>query len=399
MAAARLDDSRTENSGRKGGSINSLPATKSFPSQEDRAPAQALWDRIKALPRPRQIGELRRAPADGLWALCEVLCLESQHQCAHDPAAGATLAELALEVADRVTGEAAWRAKVRGLALAHVANALRAQGDLPAAERAFLSADRCWKAGQEARNGLLEEGLLFALKASLRRSQRRFEEEAALLEQASAAATHVKFRVQVLLSRARLAKERGDLEQAVAILLQASETAIPDDDGRVVLSVQHSLADNLSKLDRFPEAEALLPAVIDLSRRCGGQVDLVRLRWIEGRVAAGLGHREEGVATLRKVRGEFAARHMSYDTALVSLELAVLYSEQGRAEEVKTLARHMVPIFQARNVHQEILAALSLFRQAAERERVSAEFARQVLAYLRKARHNPELRFEGELNG
>jgi tetratricopeptide (TPR) repeat protein len=340
--------------------------------------------------------ELRRAPAGELWALCEVLCLESQRQCAQDPAAAATLAELALKVADRVAGEASWRSKVRGLAWAHVANALRAKGDFPAAERAFLSADRHWKAGEETRNGLLEEGLLFALRASLRRSQRRFEDEAALLEQASAAASSLKFRIQVLLSQAKLAKEMGKLDRAVEILLQASEIAIPDDDGRVVLSIQHGLADNLSKLDRFPEAEALLPAVIDLSRKCGGEVDLIRLRWIEGRVAAGLGHRDAGVATLRKVRGELAARHLTFDTALVSLELAILYSEQGQAEEVKSLARHMVPIFRARNVNPEILDALSLFRQAAERERVSAELARKILAYLRKARHNPGLRFEAE---
>jgi tetratricopeptide (TPR) repeat protein len=206
----------------------------------------------------------------------------------------------------------------------------------------------------------------------------------------------VKFRIQVLLSQAKLAKEMGKLDRAVEILLQASEIAIPDDDGRVVLSIQHGLADNLSKLDRFPEAEALLPAVIDLSRKCGGEVDLIRLRWIEGRVAAGLGHRDAGVATLRKVRGELAARHLTFDTALVSLELAILYSEQGQAEEVKSLARHMVPIFRARNVNPEILNALSLFRQAAERERVSAELARKILAYLRKARHNPGLRFEAE---
>lgn len=205
--------------------------------------------------------------------------------------------------------------------------------------------------------------------------------------------------VQVLLGQARLAKERGKLEQAVEILRQANEIAIPDSDERVVLSIQHSLADSLSKLDRFAEAEALFPAVIDLSRRCGGEVDLIRLRWIEGRVAAGLGHWDEGVMTLRKVRGEFASRQMSYDTALVSLELAVLYSEQGRAEEVKILARHMVPMFRARNARPEILDALSLFRQAAEQERVSAELARKVLVYLRKARNNPGLRFEGEVEG
>lgn len=383
----------------KGGSINSFPATQNLPSPEDRAPAQALWDRIRILLHARQLAELRRAPAGGLWALCEVLCLESQRLCAHDPVAAAPLAELAVKVADRVVGEDAWRSKVRGLAWAHVANALRAQGDLPAAERAFLSADRYWKAGEKTQNGLLEEGLLFALRASLRRSQRRFDEEAALLEQASAAASGEKFRVQVLLSRARLAKEMGKLEQAVTILQQANEIAIPDDDGRVVLSIQHSLADSLSKLGRFPEAQALLPPVIDLSRKCGGEVDLIRLRWIEGRVAAGLGHWEEGVATLRKVRGEFAARHLTYDTTLVSLELTVLYSEQGRAEEVKTLARHMVPIFRARDVDPEVLDALSLFRQAAEQERVSAELARKILAYLRKARHNPGLRFEAEAGG
>ena len=379
--------------------MSSLPATGNIPSHEHRVPAQALWDRIRILLHARQLRELQRAPAHELWALCEVLCLESQRHCAHDPAAAATFAELALKVADRVVGEPAWRAKVRGLAWAHVANALRAQGDLPAAEKAFLSADRYWKAGEEMQNGLLEEGLLFVLRASLRRSQHRFKEEAALLEQASAVASSVKFRIQVLLSQARLAKEMGKLEHAVEILRQANEIAVPDGDERVVLCIQHSLADNLSKLDCFAEAEALLPAVIDLSRRCGGEVDLLRLQWIEGRVAAGLGRWEEGIATLRKVRGEFASRQMSYDTALVSLELAVLYSEQGRAEEVKILARHMVPMFRTRNVPPEILDALSLFRRAAERERVSVELGRKVLTYLRKARRTPGLRFEGEVDG
>jgi hypothetical protein len=79
---------------------------------------------------------------------------------------------------------------------------------------------------------------------------------------------------------------------------------------------------------------------------------------------------------------------------LVSLELSRLYATQGRTEEVKSLARHMVPIFQSQEIHREALAALLIFREAAEKERVTAEFARDILLYLRKARHNPELRFE-----
>lgn len=119
--------------------------------------------------------------------------------------------------------------------------------------------------------------------------------------------------------------------------------------------------------------------------------------WTEGRVIAGLGNVEEGIALLARVRGEYASRAMAYDVALVSLEIAVLYASLGRTEQVKTLARHMTPIFQAHAIHREALAALTLFRQAAEREQVTAEFARDILSYLGKARYNPELRFEGGL--
>lgn len=373
-----------------------LDTAECVPSQKDRTAARALWTRIQGLPSPHQYRKIRQAPADEHWAHCEALCLESQRLCAEDPVRAAAVAELAIKVADQVVGEKPWRARLLGFAWAHVANALRVQRDFKAAERAFLSADRFWKAGEDAGNGLLEAGQLLVFKALLRWEQRRFEDAAELLEQASAAAGSVKFRVQVLISRAKLLKEMGDLELAVALLQEASDTAIPDDDGRIALCVQHSLADGLSKLDRFPEAEALLPAAIDLSRKCGGEVDFLRFLWIEGRVAAGLGKMTEAVAALRRVRGEFAARHMSYDTALVSLELSALYAEQGLVQDVKTLARHMVPILRARNVHPEVLSALALFRQWAEREQVTAKFAREVLSYLRKARHDPGLRFEGQ---
>ena len=371
-----------------------LETVERAPCQEDRTAARALWTRIQAWPRSHQYRELRQAPTDHRWALCEALCLESQRLCAADPPQAAAVAELALKVVDRVPGEEEWRAKLRGFAWAHVGNARRAEGNLPAAEKAFLSADRFWKAGGDAQYGLLEEGFLLAFKASLRRSQRRFEDAAELLDRASAAASSVKFRVQVLISKAKLLKETGDLEQAVEILQQASHTEIPDDDGRTILCLQHNLTDGLSKLGRFPEAQALLPAVMDLSRKCGGEVDFLRLLWIEGRVAAGLGKMNEAVTALRRVRGEFAARHMSFDTALVSLELAALYAEQGLMQDVKNLARHLVPILRSRNIDPEVLAALTLFRQSAEREEVTAKFATDVLVYLRKARYDPGLRFE-----
>jgi tetratricopeptide (TPR) repeat protein len=130
----------------------------------------------------------------------------------------------------------------------------------PASLAPWASVTRPARLEQGVAEGLLEEGLIFALKASLRRGQRRFDEAKDLLERASMLASSTTFRIQVTVSKARLLVEMGDLEEAVALLQRVKDT---------------------------------------------------------------------------------------------------------------------------------------LFRQAAERERVSEEFAREILSYLRKARYNPELRFEG----
>jgi hypothetical protein len=88
---------------------------------------------------------------------------------------------------------------------------------------------------------------------------------------------------------------------------------------------------------------------------------------------------EEAIESLTRVRGRFAAEDLDYDTALVSLELATIYAREGRTGEVKTIARHLVPIFQAKRVPAEALKALALFRQAAEQERATVELVSEVV--------------------
>jgi len=360
----------------------------------ERRAAQALWTRIKLLPSKNQVAALRGAPPEAQWAVCDLLCNESQRLCGEDPGKAAALCELALVAADLADGGECVRAKLRGLAWAHLGNALRARCDFDAAERAFTSADEFWKIGEGVAGGLLEEGLIFALKASLKREQRRFDEAKKLLDRAWLLASSATFRVQIMVSKAKVLEEMGDLEEAAALLRQVKETTSPEIEARLLLRIWHNLSDTLSKLERFEEAAALLPQTRTYLLKAGGELNRVRLMWTEGRITAGLGDIEEGIALLLRVRGEFASRDMAYDMALVTLEIAVLYAGLGRTEQVKTLARHMTPIFQANAIHREALAALTLFRKAAEQERVTAAFAREVLSYLYKARYNPDLKFE-----
>lgn len=53
----------------------------------------------------------------------------------------------------------------------------------------------------------------------------------------------------------------------------------------------------------------------------------------------------------------------------------------------------MAWIFKEQGIHREVRRALDLFVQAARQEAATAELVRCVIGYLKKARHDPGLRF------
>ena len=77
---------------------------------------------------------------------------------------------------------------------------------------------------------------------------------------------------------------------------------------------------------------------------------------------------------------------IGYDAAMVSLDLALLYLQDGRTGEVRRVAEEMVTIFSAQDIHREATAALLLFQDAARREAVTAEMVREVAGALEAAR-------------
>ena len=84
-------------------------------------------------------------------------------------------------------------------------------------------------------------------------------------------------------------------------------------------------------------------------------------------------------------------------SALVSLDLAAVYAAQGRTSEMRRLAEQMFPIFESRDVHREALAALVVFREAAQAEQATLALVQEIGAYLRQARFKPDLRFRPSL--
>jgi hypothetical protein len=52
--------------------------------------------------------------------------------------------------------------------------------------------------------------------------------------------------------------------------------------------------------------------------------------------------------------------------------------EQGRTEELKRLATEVLVVFESREFHGEVVAALLLFQQACAEERITGELIRRV---------------------
>jgi tetratricopeptide (TPR) repeat protein len=180
--------------------------------------------------------------------------------------------------------------------------------------------------------------------------------------------------------------EQGDAGAAVQALHQANGLINPERDPRLVLCIRHNLVDNLSKMGRHVEAANLLPELRELAAAQGGAMDHLRLRWVEGRVAADLGKHERARQLLNGVRQTFLNDENPYEAALATLDLVVPYLEEGNTVEVRVLADEMVAVFRAHNVPREALAAILLFQEAAHREAATAELAREVAALLTRAR-------------
>jgi tetratricopeptide (TPR) repeat protein len=367
-----------------------LPRT----TEQARHKALELWEHLKDRPsRDRRVliegaGEYRS------WALCERLCFASKSAAANDAREAVDLAELAVRIAELVPEQEAFRLRLQGFAWAFLANARRVQGNHPKADEAFARSDELWSAGAPgAQPELLDEARLPDLKASLRRHQGWFAEALELHDRALSLA-RPEDRGSYLINKARTLEEMARYEESIETLKQAEPLIDAQHEPRDLFALRFNFALNLCHLEKYENAQARLPEITGLVTRLGTHLDKLRLRWLEGKVAAGLGRLDEALAAFSQVRAEFADLKIAFDTALVTLELAAVHLELGHTGEVKTLARQMVTIFDSQAGHREALAALRLFCRAAEQEKATLDLARRLIAYLNRARQDPKLVFE-----
>ena len=330
------------------------------------------------------------------WALAESAALESVAKAPNHPQEALDWARLAVRIAELAPGEEAWRRRLEGWTLHFQANAERACNVLPAARQSLDRARKLWQAGEGGDPGrLLNPAWPAGLEASLLRAERRFDEALRKIDEALGL-DRGELRGQILLSKSIIFKCLGDPEASTAVLLEAEPLIDARREPRLALVVRFNLLADLCDLGRAAEARPRLGAVREVAERLGEPLDLTRCTWLHGKIEAGLENLEEAVASFTQVQRDFREAELAYDYALVSLDLSLVLLELGHGAKVAAIAEEMHWIFKRQGVHREALAALRIFCDAARREVATADFARKVGNYLRRAQLDPELRFEAE---
>ena len=359
-----------------------------------RQDAELLWRRLKA----KKTRAERRLLVEGVrrfrhWALVERVCAESIEKAANHPREALELAELALFIAERVPGDAAWRSRLAGLAGAHVANGQRVCNDLHAMEAALKLALQRWEEGTPGDPGLLNPAVVPWIEAACRREQRQFKKALKKINEALAL-DRGELRGKILLTKSVLHKALGDFEASTVALHEAAPLIDGRKEPRLAFGLEHNLLADLCRQGKAAEAEPRLKEVSQLAERLGEPLDLSRTVWLRGLVAAGVGRTAEAEAAFKQARRDFEIHRLAFDYAQVSLDLSLILLEQNRHGEVRTIAEEMLTIFKSLEIGREALMALQVFCEAAKQQAATVDLTRRVVRFLLRSQQDPGLRFE-----
>ncbi len=330
-------------------------------------------------------------------AVCELLIEKSFEEGFRDPVRAIELAERGLLLAELLDAACYGRSVVQDLqarAWAYLGNARRIAFDLAGAEAALVRAERLIEEGSA---DPLEEARVLDLRASLLSDQGHFEQAAELLEvvidiYGDLGEPHRKGRAMI--GKGVFLGYSGWPEEAIRQIRKGLGLIDWDREPRLVLMARHNLAWFLNDCGRAEEALRQLERFRHTYRGFSDAWTALRLAWLEGRIAGGLGRLDEAETLLREVRGRFLAEGHGYDAALVTLDLAHLHLERGRTAEVRLLAEELLDLFLSHDIHRQAVAALAVFQQAAAMDDATPGLAQAVSSYLVRARKNPQLRFE-----
>lgn len=385
--------------GESGGWIEKLVRRLERQRRAARSERQSARESLHELldqPAARQLLRVRNSRRFQTVALCTLVLERAFAEGLRDPSTALELAELGLAIARELDPERYGEALTHDMqarAWAYVANARRLTSDLRGAELGFARALPLLARGS---GDLIEHARILCLKGYLRLAQRRFDESVRLFDRAirrygTVGDQHLVGKTMV--DKGSTYAEAGDSPRAIRALRRGLARLDAEREPRAVLVAKHNLILLLYETGESEAALQLLNETRLLHRALGNPLDLLRFKWLEGKLLSEEGYLGEAEGALEGVIDGFVDRKMGYPAAIAAMDLAAVYLQRNRIGEMRRLASEVLPIFQSLNIHREAVVALTLFRKAVERESLDQRLIGQMSRYLKRSASRPAPRF------
>lgn len=330
-------------------------------------------------------------------ATCEALLERSWTLRHDDPHEMLELANYAVFLSDHLNSDCYDPKKLIDLrcrAWAELGNAYRVNDDLDSSEWALSRATELLLQGTGDKR---LTATLFDFQASLFCAQRKFPPAFEALD--AVYAIHCHLRENHLAGRALISKGlytgyASDSNKAVRLLTEGLAIIDHRRDPELVLFAIHNIAWFLMEGDQFRKARNVVWEHRWRYTRHGGQIDRIKLRWLEARIDAGLeklATAEEGMKEARKGL-EYAG--MRYHFALAGLDLGSILMRQQRLDEARSVVLDAAAIFVDLKIHCEAQKAVQTLKQVFEKGLEAWAFLDQTIRFLRRIEFDPSLTFK-----
>jgi tetratricopeptide (TPR) repeat protein len=359
--------------------------------ERERAEAASLFEELQAQEQAHRMLIVRNSDRFLTWGLAELLIDESFSHRFSDCDLTSDLADLGVEVAERldpVVYGAGLVNDLRARAWANRGNAQRLRSELRTATRCL---NRALQLIEEGTGDPLEEARVCELFAALRSNQARVDLAMRLQERALRLYRRAGSRDRLGKAMVDLASYNsiaGDTAQAIDLVNKALQMVDAERDPHTVATARHNLAIFLQESGRLREALEVLAEVRPLYERLGNRYNLIKLRRLEGGLAHELGDLSLAEQAYEEVYEGFV-EVSPIAAARVALDLALLYLETGREAKVPPIVAAVEKVFRAQGLESDALSSWVVLREAIEQNRLHAALLKDVASRLDRMRDRP----------
>ena len=279
-------------------------------------------------------------------------------------------------------------------AAAEAANAMRAADLLTQSEAHFTNAFDLFQRG--TRSPWLHAHLLF-LVGSLYAAQRQWSLTFGALDAAHKTFLELGDRHhagKALIKRALFANYNGQTE--VALENNRAGLAIIDPlvDPKLETMAKYNQILFLADCGKFREADRAIFEGRAGFKSALGRAESIKLRWLEGRVDAGLGRFPSAERRLTEARDGFSELEMKFAAALISLELSHVCLRWKKARAAADHAFEAEAVFRELKIYREQIVAVAILAECFRQRVATPKLVQDVIAFVSRAEHNPGKTFE-----